>query len=59
MNNKLLTIRKTAGVTCAWVPTGDIRTPLSCVWVDAAASPKTSAATFAADDASGGHRLCA
>ena len=59
MNNKLLTIRKIEGLTCAWVPTGDIRTPLACVWVEADASPKTSAATLAANDASRGHRLCA
>jgi hypothetical protein len=59
MNNKLLTIRKAARVTCAWVPTGDIRTPLACVWVDADASPNTPTATFAANDESGGDRLCA
>lgn len=34
MNNILLMTRKTARMTCAWVPTGDPRTPLACVWTD-------------------------
>jgi hypothetical protein len=35
MNNTLLTTRKTGRMTCVWVPTGNPRTPLACVWKDA------------------------
>jgi hypothetical protein len=59
MNNKLLTIRKTTRVTCAWVPTGDIRTPLACVWVEAETPRTASARSSASNDEFGGKRLCA
>ncbi len=34
MNNNILTLQKTTRLTCAWVPTGNPRNPLACVWVD-------------------------
>lgn len=30
---KLLLIQNTVRLTCVWVPTGDLRNPLACVWV--------------------------
>jgi hypothetical protein len=30
--NKLHLIRKTVRLTCTWVPTGDAKRPLACVW---------------------------
>jgi hypothetical protein len=59
MNNILLMTRKTARMTCAWVPTGDPRTPLACVWTDPDSSLATSTAEFSPTDDAGGLRLCA
>ena len=59
MNNILLTTRKTGRITCNWVPTGDPRTPLACVWTDAEPSLATSTAEFSSTDEAGGLRLCA
>ena len=36
--------RKPSGLTCTWVPTGDARTPLACVWEDSACKTSASAA---------------
>jgi hypothetical protein len=35
MNIILSAIRNPGQLTCAWVPTGDSRTPLVCVWKEA------------------------
>jgi hypothetical protein len=59
MNNKLLTIRKAGRLICVWVPTGKIRTPLACVWVEADTVHTTSAAPSSSNDAPGGMLLCA
>jgi hypothetical protein len=59
MNSKLLSIRKTGRLTCAWVPTGDIQTPLACVWVEAETARTASARSSASNDELGGQRLCA
>ena len=32
MSNNVLTLKKTGRLTCAWLPTGDPRQPLACVW---------------------------
>jgi hypothetical protein len=45
MNNILLTTRKTGRMTCAWVPTGNPKKPLTCVWTDAEASLAAPTAT--------------
>jgi hypothetical protein len=34
MTNNILTLRMPARLTCVWVPTGNPRKPLACVWVD-------------------------
>jgi hypothetical protein len=59
MNNKLLSIRKPGRVTCAWVPTGDIRMPLACVWVEAETPRTASTRSSSSNDEFGGQRLCA
>jgi hypothetical protein len=59
MNSKLLTIRQTGRLTCVWVPTGNIRIPLECVWVEADTAHTTSTAPSSSDDEPGGLRLCA
>ncbi|HEY4051877.1 MAG TPA: hypothetical protein VGM27_33905 [Acidobacteriaceae bacterium] len=59
MNNKLLTIRKTDRLTCAWVPTGDVRTPLKCVWVEAETSRTASAPPSSSNDGPRGMSWCA
>jgi hypothetical protein len=38
MNIILSAIRSPGQLTCAWVPTGDSRTPLVCVWKEASLS---------------------
>ena len=32
MFNSVLTLKKAGRLTCAWLPTGDPRQPLACVW---------------------------
>jgi hypothetical protein len=59
MNNILLTTRKTGRMTCAWVPTGNPKKPLTCVWTDAEASLAAPTATSFPTDEEGGMRLCA
>jgi hypothetical protein len=59
MNDILLITRKTARMTCAWVPTGDSRTPLACVWTDADSSLAPSKMESSPTDEAGGFRLCA
>lgn len=38
MNISRSAIRTPAQLTCVWVPTGDARRPLMCVWKEASAS---------------------
>lgn len=59
MNNKLFTIHKTGRMACAWVPTGDTKTPLACVWVDVETSRTASATSSPSNDEAQGMRLCA
>ncbi len=33
-NNKLIPIGAIRRLTCSWLPTGDARTPLTCVWAE-------------------------
>jgi hypothetical protein len=60
MNDKLFTLAKTRHLTCAWVTTGDAKTPLACVWVEAETSSTAPSAQTASNDASSeksvGHR---
>lgn len=32
MNNNLHLIQKSTPLSCTWIPTGDIKRPLACVW---------------------------
>ena len=59
MNNILLTSRKTGRMTCAWVPTGNNRTALACVWNDAESALAASTMKSSITDETGGMRLCA
>ena len=54
MNDKLFTLSKTRHLICAWVSTGDAKTPLACVWVDAETSRTAPSAQTASNDESGG-----
>jgi hypothetical protein len=58
MNNNVLTLQKTARLTCAWVSTGNPRNPLACVWVDTNAQNNCKVASSSNDEL-GGLRLCA
>jgi hypothetical protein len=57
MKNKLQLIRKPLGLSCLWIPTGDAKRPLACVWMKAGAA--RAAATAAADSEAGELCLCA
>jgi hypothetical protein len=57
MNSKLYPLQKTGHLSCIWVPTGEPKTPLACVWVDSTRT--ASPATSSPDDDEGGMRLCA
>jgi hypothetical protein len=39
MNTVLSAIGNHGRLTCAWVPTGNPRTPLVCIWKEVSASP--------------------
>jgi hypothetical protein len=58
MNNKVFNFRKTRRMTCAWVSTGDSKTALTCVWMEAEAPGAVSTPSLTEDEA-GGMRLCA
>ena len=58
MTNNILTLRKTGRLVCAWVATGNPRTPLACVWVDPDARGDTKAAS-SSNIPSGETALCA
>lgn len=57
MKNNLHLIRKTLRLSCTWIPTGNLKRPLACVWVEAGAPRAASTAT--ADSEAGGLCLCA
>ncbi len=42
MMNQLSLIRKPICLTCFWVPTGDAKRPLACVWKGSKAAPSVS-----------------
>jgi hypothetical protein len=45
MTNNILTLQRAGRLTCAWVPTGNPRNPLACVWADAKARSVSTAAS--------------
>ncbi len=57
MMNKLFLTQKTGRLIRKWVPTGDPKTPLACVWVVSKAP--TDAATASSTDETGRMHLCA
>ena len=54
----LLMLRKPARLTCVWTPTGNSRTPLACVWVEANADSSCKDAS-PSNDGKRGMLLCA
>jgi hypothetical protein len=58
MTNNILTLQSAGRLTCAWVPTGNPRNPLACVWAETAARKSAKAAPSPNID-SGRMRLCA
>ena len=57
MKNNLHLIRKPLRLSCLWIPTGNLKRPLACFWVEAGAPRAGSAAS--ADSEAGGLCLCA
>ncbi|MGA3009171.1 MAG: hypothetical protein ABSD72_02805 [Terracidiphilus sp.] len=57
MKNQLYMVNKPVRLMCIWAPTGDVKKPLACVWVEAAV-PRAASALPADSDARG-LRLCA
>jgi uncharacterized membrane protein YhiD involved in acid resistance len=55
VNNILSAIRNPNRLTCAWVPTGDARTPLICVWKEASPSLVTRISQSSLEDETGGY----
>jgi len=50
MKNKMHLVPKSVFLTCTWVPTGDIRMPLACVWTGSTPAQAVSDAS-STDDA--------
>jgi hypothetical protein len=57
--NVFSTIRNSRQLRCTWVPTGDSRTPLVCVWKEASPSLVTHTDQSSLADDIGGIGLCA
>jgi hypothetical protein len=57
MMNKLHLIQRPRRLACSWVPTGDPKMPLICVWAESKA-PQDISAAFSTDEA-GRIQLCA
>jgi len=58
MFNNILTIQKTARLTCSWVHTGNPQNPLACVWAETTPQKTCKQATSSTDE-SGRLLLCA
>ncbi len=48
MTKNLQLIRKPVRLSCTWVPTGDARRPLACVWQEAKAQQADPTASASA-----------
>jgi hypothetical protein len=59
MTNIFPIIRKTGRLTCAWVPTGNAKSPLACVWTEVEPSHASPTTDTSANTEAGGMRLCA
>jgi hypothetical protein len=59
MNNILSKTQKSGRLTCAWVPTGDAKSPLACVWMEAGLSEASSSKRRSNDIDVEGMQLCA
>ena len=59
MNMILSAMRNHGRLSCAWVPTGNLRTPLACVWKEASPSLLTRTDQSPPTDDVGGIGLCA
>jgi hypothetical protein len=55
--NKLHLVRNPVFLTCNWVPTGNPKMPLACVWMELRTSQAVSTASSA--DGTGRMHLCA
>ena len=58
MNNTLFAIRNPHRMICAWIPTGDSKSPLVCVWFEVGDS-RAASTMSSSDKEPAGMRLCA
>ena len=58
MNKKIYSLPDTGRLICTWVPTGDKRIPLACVWIQAEA-PRADSASPSSKRRTVGIPLCA
>jgi hypothetical protein len=58
MKNTLFAIRNPGRLVCIWRLTGDSKTPLVCVWLEAA-EPRAAFPISSLDKERAGFRLCA
>jgi|HubBroStandDraft_5_1064220.scaffolds.fasta_scaffold2364052_1 hypothetical protein len=59
MNSIFPAIRETGRLTCVWVPTGNPKSPLACVWMEVEPSYAASTTHVSANSEAGRMRLCA
>lgn len=59
MKNLLFPIRNAGHLTCIWVPTGNPKNPLACVWTNCASSHTTATVQSSPSDEVGRMPLCA
>jgi len=57
MNNTLFAIRNPGRMICTWIPTGDSKTPLVCVWFET--SDPRAASKMSSHKEPAGMRRCA
>jgi hypothetical protein len=59
MNNNFSTTRKSGRLTCVWAPTGNPKSPLACVWMDAGPYEESSSKRRSSDTEVEGMQRCA
>jgi len=57
MKKNLYLVQNTAGLSCIWLPTGDRKNPLTCVWVES--KPQQALSTAESRTEAGRIPLCA
>ena len=59
VQNHSINAQNYSRLTCIWIPTGNARMPLACVWAEIEAQSNRTETSVSSDNESRGRRLCA